>query len=392
VKIPMLDLEAQYRSIKDEIDRKISKIVASQRFILGTEVEELEKEIAAYTGVRYGIGVSSGTDGLIASFMALGVGRGDMVVTTPFTFFATVGAVYRLGAKAVFCDIEPRSFNMDPQRLADILESEFRIKKKNRVKAIVPVHLYGQCADMSPILRLADKYCLPLVEDGSQAIGSEYPLSGGVKKANGIGDMGVLSFYPSKNLGAFGDAGMVLTDRADLTEKLRVLRIHGAKNTYFHRIVGGNFRMDAIQAGVLRVKFKYLEKWLEKRRVKAEIYDRLFKETRLIGEGFLKIPESLYKKKGVKNYHTYHQYVIRAEDRNELRLFLGTKGISTMIYYPLALHLQDCFASFGYKKGDFPEAEKATAEVLALPIFPELGPDKQEYVVAAIEEFYAKKS
>jgi dTDP-4-amino-4,6-dideoxygalactose transaminase len=389
--IPMLDLKAQYQSIKDEVDRKILEIVASQRFILGSEVEQLENEIAAYIGVRSGIGVSSGTDALLTAFMALGVGKGDAVITTPFTFFATVGTIFRLGAKAIFCDIEPRTFNMDPSKLADVLEKECRRQKNHRIKTIVPIHLYGQCADMSPILSLAHEYHLSIVEDGAQAIGAEYPLENGAKKANAMGDVGIFSFYPSKNLGAFGDAGMVLTDREELAQTLRSLRVHGANKTYYHHLVGGNFRMDAIQAGVLRVKFQHLDEWLMGRREKASQYDKLFKESGLTEQESLIIPEPLYKKDGVKNYHTYHQYVIRAEHRDELRLFLRTKGIASVIYYPLALHLQECFSSFGYKKGDFPEAEKATAEVLALPIYPELGTDKQEYIVAAIQEFYKRK-
>lgn len=387
----MLDLKAQYRSIKEEIDQKIMGIVGSQSFTLGSEVEKLEKEIAAYIGVRNGIGVSSGTDALIAALMSLGVGRDDTVVTTPFTFFASVGAISRVGATAVFCDIEPQSFNMDPVKLADVLEKECRKRRKSRIKAILPIHLYGQCADMSPILRLADEYQLSLVEDGAQAIGAEYPLPDGVKKANGMGEMGILSFYPSKNLGAFGDAGMVLTDSEERAEELRLLRVHGAKNTYYHRVVGGNFRMDAIQAGVLRVKFKYLDEWLAGRREKARNYDSLFKESGLIEQDCLKIPKPLYKKSGIKHYHTYHQYVIRAKSRDKLREFLEAKGIASVIYYPLALHLQDCFASFGYKKGDFPESEKATAEVLALPIFPELATVHQEYIVSAIRDFYTEK-
>jgi dTDP-4-amino-4,6-dideoxygalactose transaminase len=390
--IQMLDLKAQYRSIKEEIDQKILEIVTAQRFILGPEVEELEKEIADYIGVKHGIGVSSGTDALLAAFMALGVGRGDVVVTTPFTFFATVGTIARLGAKAVFCDIEPRTFSLNPLKLADVLDRECRKHKKSIIKAIVPIHLYGQCADMSPILRIADEYEIPLLEDGAQAIGAEYLHGDGVKRANGMGTMGILSFYPSKNLGAFGDAGMVLTDREDMSEKLRLLRVHGAENTYYHRIVGGNFRMDALQAGVLRVKLKHLEDWLASRREKANDYDRLFEESGLIEREYLKIPEALYKKSGIKNYHTYHQYVIRVKNRDKLQRFLKARGIASVIYYPLALHLQECFAQFGYKKGDFPESEKASAEVLALPIYPELGVEQQEYIVSAITEFYSGQS
>ena len=388
MKVPFLDLRTQYKSIKQELDRKIEDVISSQNFILGSEVDALEREIADYCGVRNGIGVSSGTDGLIASLMALDVRNEDIVVTTPFTFFATVGVIARLGAGVLFCDIEPKTFNLDPERLEDVLKSAKRNRSGSRLKAVIPVHLYGQCADMASILSLARSHNLPVIEDGAQAIGAEYPFPDGTKRANGMGDMGVFSFYPTKNLGAYGDAGMIVTDREDLAQKLKLLRVHGARDRYFHEYIGGNFRMDAIQAGVLRVKLRHLDEWITKRKNKASGYDRLFVQSELIARGYIQTPEPVLKKNGVTNYHTYHQYVIRAKYRDRLQMFLRERGVGTIVYYPLALHLQKCFSYFGYKKGDFPESEKASAEVLALPIYPELSTDQLEYVVDCIKEFY----
>jgi len=389
--ILVLDLKAQYESMKDEVDKKILEIVSSQKYILGPEVEELEKEIADYSGIKYGVGISSGSDALIISLMALRVGRDDVVITTPFTFFATVGAIARVGARTVFCDIDARTYNMDPKRLEEVLKRECEDRINHRVKAIIPIHLYGQCADMAPILELAKDYDIPIVEDGAQAIGSDCPLPSGTKRANGIGDMGILSFYPSKILGAFGDGGMVLTNDEGWAEKLKILRVHGAKSKYFHQVLGGNFRLDNIQAGVLRIKLKFLDGWIQKRKEKANQYDALFGESGLTANGWVQVPEAIYKESGVTNYHTYHQYVIRAKDRDALQQSLKAKGVGTMIYYPLSLHLQECFADLGYKQGDFPVSEKATAEVLALPIYPELSESQQEYVVSSIAEFYKNR-
>jgi dTDP-4-amino-4,6-dideoxygalactose transaminase len=386
--VPVLDLKAQYESMKDEIDKKILEVVSSQKYILGPEVESLEKEIADYSRIRYGVGVSSGSDALIISLMALGVGQGDIVITTPFTFFATVGAIARVGAKTVFCDIDARTYNMDPNRLEEVLDKECKDDAHHHVKAIIPIHLFGQCANMAPILSLAKKYNVSVVEDGAQAIGSEYPFPSGTKRANGMGDMGTLSFYPSKILGAFGDGGMVLTDSEERAEKLRILRVHGAKSKYFHQILGGNFRLDNIQAGVLRIKLKHLDIWIQKRKEKASRYDALLKDLGLAAKEWVQGPEAVYKKEGITNYHTYHQYVIRAKNRDELQQFLKTKEVATLIYYPLSLHLQECFADLGYKEGDFPVSEKATKEVLALPIYPEMSESQQEYVIASIKEFY----
>jgi dTDP-4-amino-4,6-dideoxygalactose transaminase len=277
---------------------------------------------------------------------------------------------------------------MDPNKLESILNSANAGSSQRKVKAIVPVHVYGQCADMAPILSLAKDHRIPVIEDGAQAIGAEYPGLPGIKRANGMGDMGVFSFYPTKNLGAFGDAGMIMTDRGDLAEKLKLLRVHGAKDRYYHEFVGGNFRMDAIQAGVLRVKLKHLDEWIEKRMAKASAYDNLFVQSGLAENGFIRTPRAVYRNRGVRHYHTYHQYVISARNRDKLQIFLREKGVASVIFYPLALHLQQCFSHFGYSLGDFPESEKATSEVLALPIYPELSGDQQEYIVACIKKFY----
>lgn len=386
--VPFLDLKTQYESMKDEINKKILEIVSSQKYILGPEVERLEKEIADYSGIKYGVGVSSGSDALIISLMALGVGHGDIVITTPFTFFATVGAIARIGAKTVFCDIDTSTYNMDPIRLEEVLYKECKDGIHHHVKAIIPIHLFGQCADMAPILSLAKKYNVSVVEDGAQAIGSEYPFPSGTKRANGMGDMGTLSFYPSKILGAFGDGGMVLTNSEERAGKLRMLRVHGAKSKYFHQMLGGNFRLDNIQAGVLRIKLKHLDTWIQQRKEKANRYDSLLEDSGLAAKQWVQGPESVYKKEGITNYHTYHQYVIRAKERDGLQQFLKTKGVATLIYYPLSLHLQECFADLSYKEGDFPVSEKATKEVLALPIYPEMRESQQEYVIDSIKEFY----
>jgi dTDP-4-amino-4,6-dideoxygalactose transaminase len=386
--IPFLDLKAQYQTIKEEIDQKIMEVIASQNFVLGTEVESLEKEVAAYSGARYAVGVSSGSDALIISLMALEVGENDAVLTTPFTFFATAGAIARVKARPVFCDIEKRAYNLDPEKLAELLETHSNKHGVPPIKAVIPVHLYGQCADMTSILSLAKKYDLSVIEDAAQAIGAEYPTPEGIKRACSLGDTGTLSFFPSKNLGGFGDGGMVLTNDEDLAQKLKLLRVHGSRNKYFYDIIGGNFRLDALQAAVLRVKLRHLEEWQQKRIEKASYYDRIFRESGLGKEGFVQIPEVLYKDRGAANFHTYHQYVIRAQKRDSLMKFLNDKGVNTAIYYPLPLHLQKCFAYLGYKEGDLPVAEEAAREVLALPIYPELTSDQQDFIVSSISAFY----
>lgn len=389
--IPFLDLIAQYKSIQKEIDQKILEVISSQKFILGAEVENFEKEIAAYSGAKYAVGVSSGSDALISSLMALEIKQGDAVVTTPFTFFATAGAISRLGARIVFCDIDRVTYNINPDNLEMLFKKGIHRHGNSRIKAIIPVHLYGQCADMTPILALAERYDLLVIEDAAQALGAEYPFPDGVKKASTIGDLGILSFFPSKNLGGYGDGGMVLTHKEDLALKLKLLRGHGSKNKYFNEIVGGNFRLDALQAAVLRIKLKYLDKWQQKRRENASYYNKLFKESGLVGENLIQLPEAVYRDSGVQDYHTYHQYVVRAKDRDDLKTFLKEKGVATAVYYPLPLHLQKCFADLGYRRGDFPESEKAASEVLALPIYPELTANQQEFLVTCIKKFYQRK-
>ena len=389
--VPSLDLKAQYLTIRNEMDKKILEVLGSQGFVLGPEVEALEKELAALHGVGYGIGVSSGSDAILVSLMALGIGEGDSVVTSPFTFFATAGAVTRLKAKPVFCDIDEKSFNLSPEPLGLLLKKELREKANPRVKAIIPVHLYGQCADMDAINDLAREYGLVVVEDACQAVGSEYPSKLGTKRACALGTAGTLSFYPTKNLGGLGDGGMVLTDDQGLAAKIRTLRVHGESRRYYYDTIGGNFRLDALQAAALRVKLKHFEDWQKERRKKAEAYDRKLQEAGLLRDGFVALPQALYKDSGVTNYHTYHQYVIRAKDRDTLQPFLKEKGVGTAVYYPLGLHMQKCFSELGYRPGDFPITEKACREVLALPMYAELKPEQQDYVVSCVAEFYRKR-
>jgi len=386
--IPFLDLKAQYQSIQKEINQKVIEVISSQKFILGPEVESLEKEVAFYSDVKFATGVSSGSDALIISLMALEIGEGDVVITTPFTFFATAGAIARVKAVPLFCDIDDRSFNISPFRLEEVLQALIDRGGNSKIKAIIPVHLYGQCADMNPILALAKKYNLFVIEDAAQAIGAEYPTESGIKKAGSMGATGILSFFPSKNLGGYGDGGMVLTNDEEMFNKLRFLRVHGSKRKYIYEIIGGNFRLDAIQAAVLRVKFRYLENWQKRRREKADYYDRKFEEAGLVEEGLVILPEPLYKNKGAQNFHVYHQYVIRAKKRDELKKFLEEKKVATAIYYPLSLHLQKCFSYLNHKEGDFPESEKASREVLALPIYPELSPEQQDFIISSIHDFY----
>jgi len=362
-RVPLLDLKAQYAPIRAEIREVIDRVCDSQVFILGPEVDALEKEVAAYCGVPFAIGMSSGTDALLAALMALDLKPGDEVITTPFSFFATAGVVSRLGARTVFADIEAESFNMDP--------SEAIRKITPRTRAILPVHLFGRCADLDPLLRAAADRGIAVIEDAAQAIGAS-DASG--RQAGGVGAIGCFSFFPSKNLGGFGDGGMVVTRDPQLAEKLRILRVHGSKPKYYHHIVGGNFRLDALQAAVLRVKLKYLKDWTNGRRRNAARYRQLFAQAGAIPH--LRLPADT-------PGHIYNQFVIRVPGRDAVRDQLREAGVDTEIYYPVPLHLQDCFRDLGYKKGDFPEAEAAAAEALALPIYPELTEDQQAQVVTA---------
>ncbi|MBI4383687.1 MAG: DegT/DnrJ/EryC1/StrS family aminotransferase [Nitrospinae bacterium] len=352
------------------MEREMAEVLRSGHFILGPHVARLEEKIAQYCHCRYAVGVSSGTDALLVSLMAANVGPGDEVVTTPFTFYATAGSIVRVGARPVFVDIDPATCNLNPDQV------ESRISKKT--KAIIPVHLYGQCADMEPLLETARKHGLAVIEDAAQAIGASYQG----RRAGSLGDYGCFSFFPTKNLGGLGDAGMVTVSSEEFYQKLVVLRTHGAKPKYYHKVVGGNFRLDTLQAAAICAKLDYLEGWTEKRRQNAFRYDRLLSEAGLMDH--VQTPQELVPR------HVYNQYVVRVKNRrDDLRKFLQEKKVQTEIYYPLPLHLQECFASLGYREGDFPESEKAARETLALPIYPELTPERQEYAVRVIKEFFA---
>ncbi|MBN2246366.1 MAG: DegT/DnrJ/EryC1/StrS family aminotransferase, partial [Candidatus Aminicenantes bacterium] len=365
MKIPFFDLAAQFKSIEGEIKSAIDEVFQNQQFILGSKVKTLEETIAQYCRARYAIGVASGSDALLLALMVLGIGTGDEVILPPFTFFATAGAVSRLGAIPIFVDIDQQTYNIDPS----IIEE----KITPRTKAIIPVHLFGQCADMTPLLNIAKQKRLFVIEDAAQALGAEYKPTPGSegRRAGQIGDIGCFSFYPTKNLGAFGDAGMVTTDNSGWAEKIRLLRIHGSQPKYFHKQIGINSRLDTLQAAILLVKFKYLEKWTTERQKKAERYQLLFQDLLSSVKGF-KLPSIQY-----QNRHIFHQYVIRVSERDRLRQFLLEQGVGTDIYYPVPLHLQECYSFLKYRPGDLPNSEKASKEVLALPIYPELTEDQQ---------------
>jgi dTDP-4-amino-4,6-dideoxygalactose transaminase len=375
MKVPLLDLKAQYRTIRDEILKVTEQVYESQYFILGPHVETLENEIAEYCATQYALGVSSGTDALLISLMAASVGPGDQVITSPYTFFATAGSIVRVGARPVFVDIDSETYNISPQEVENALFG-MNEAERARVKALMPVHLYGQCAEMEPILQIAAKYNLCVIEDAAQAIGSEY----GGKRAGSMGDFGCFSFFPSKNLGAFGDGGIVTTNSREHYEQLKTLRVHGSRPKYYHRFIGGNFRLDALQAAIVSVKLKYLDGWSRGRQENANKYRILFAEA---GLDEIQLPVEK------QNRHIYNQFIIRVpEKRDELRQFLQQAGIGTEVYYPVPLHLQECFAYLDYKKGDCPVSEQAATHTLALPIYPELTDDQQAYVVQKIKEFH----
>ena len=378
MKIPLLDLKEVHEPIRIEILKAIEKVIEGNTFILGPEVQTLENRIASYCNTKFAIGVSSGTDALLISLMALNIGSGDEVITAPYSFFATAGVIVRVGAKPIFADIDPVSYNLDPQKIEKAITSKTR--------AIIPVHLYGQCADMDPILKIAEKYNLEVIEDAAQAIGAEYP---GKRRAGSMARLGCLSFFPSKNLGAFGDGGMVLTNDRDSAERLRVLRVHGSKPKYYHKQIGGNFRLDELQAAVLNVKFNYLESWTKQRQENANNYEILFRRAGLQEKGDIIPPRAIYRGDGNSGFHIYNQYVIRAKRRDELQNHLKQRGIGTEIYYPIPFHIQECFSYLGYEEGSFPESESASKETLALPIYPGLNSDQQEYVVDSIRHFYS---
>jgi dTDP-4-amino-4,6-dideoxygalactose transaminase len=385
-RVPMLDLQRQYDQIGPYVLEAVGRVCASQHYILGAEVEGLERSLADYCGARDAVGCASGTDALWLALAAVGVGPGDQVLTTPFSFFASASAVVRSGARPVFADIDPRTFNLDPTRV----ESFLRVAKRDKLRALLPVHLYGQCADMDSLQQSADEFRMTLVEDAAQAIGGGWRNDAGkAQRAGSIGSAGAFSFYPTKNLSAYGEAGIVTTNRPETAEHMRRLRNHGSPRRYLHQEFGWNSRLDAIQAAVLHVKLQYVEGWNQARRQRAAMYDQLFAAAGLIsGEdtaatGPIQLPFT-----SPRAHHVFNQYVIRAYRRDELREFLTARKIGTEVYYPIPLHLQPCFVYLGYREGDFPEAERAAKEVLALPIFPELTEEEQKWVVSSIADFY----
>ena len=375
--VPLLDLKAHHDPLQKEILDAVEQVFKSQAFILGAEVGKLEERVAAYCQAKYGIGVTSGTDALLIALMALGVGPGDEVITSPYSFFATAGVVARLGAKPVLVDIDPKTFNIDPSKISQAMTP--------KSKAIIPVHLYGQCADMAPIMELAKRHNLGVIEDAAQAIGSEYRDG---RRACSMGTVGCLSFFPSKNLGCLGDGGMVVTNDADLAERIRILRVHGSQPKYYHKLIGGNFRLDTIQAAVLNVKLNYLDGWTKRRQENAARYETLFRQSGLVQKGKVRLPEPVYRDKGIKHYHIYNQFVLRVERRDDLIAHLKQKGIGAEIYYPVPFHLQECFRYLGHKAGDFPESERAANETIAIPIYPELTLAQQTEVAEAVASFY----
>ncbi|HEX6993814.1 MAG TPA: DegT/DnrJ/EryC1/StrS family aminotransferase [Gammaproteobacteria bacterium] len=387
MEVPLLDLRAQYAPLRDEVERAIRDVCDGQQFILGPRVKALEEQVADYSNTRHAVGVSSGTDALLLALMALGIGPGDEVITSPFTFFATAGVIARMNARPVFCDIDEATFNLSPSAVADFLASECerrdgRIVNRRTggtVKAIIPVHLYGQMADMDALTEIARRYGLAVVEDAAQAIGAE--LANG-RRAGSVGDIGCFSFFPTKNLGAFGDAGMCVTNDAELAHRMRILRVHGGEPKYYHAVIGGNFRLDELQAAVLLVKLPHLDDWTRARQANAERYTKLF-EAAGVG-GAIRTPDVVEGQR-----HIFNQYVIRAGRRDELRAYLADERIGTEIYYPVPLHRQECFAYLGYAAGAFPVAERAADEVLALPIYPELTGAQIDYVAGRIMAFYA---
>ena len=399
ITVPLLDLKAQYATIRDEVRAAVDGVLESQMCILGATVADLEASLAAYCGCTHAVAVSSGSDALLISLMCENVGPGDEVITTPYTFFATAGAIARLGAKPVFVDIDPRTYNIDPAGI--------KAKITKNTKTILPVHLYGQCAEMDPIMEVADRHGIPVIEDAAQAIGAEHQG----RRAGSIGRYGCFSFFPSKNLGAAGDGGLVTTNDPTVAERLRVLRMHGSKPKYYHAIVGGNFRCDALQAAIVAVKLRHLDGWTAGRQSNAARYRRLFEAADLVlpspagkgagetdlpspsgrgagGEGGMGLVQLPYEVPG--NRHIYNQFVIRVPRRDELQAYLKEQKIGNEIYYPIPLHLQQCFAELGHRQGDFPESETAAQQTLALPIYPELSDRQAEWVVECIQQFLRK--
>ncbi len=394
MKVPILDLKAQYQRIEPEIRQAMDEVLKSQQFILGKTVQRFEEEAASHLRCSYAIGVASGSDALLLSLMALGIGPGDAVIVPPFTFFSTVSCVTRLGATPIFVDIDPEGCLIDPNKVEALLEERCKpapdgrglaeSKSGLRIKAILPVHLFGKSCPMAPLISLAQRYRLRMVEDVAQAFGARAALAQDESKYAGtIGDLGCFSFFPTKTLGGIGDGGLVATNRQDRAEKIRILRHHGESSKYRHEAIGLNSRLDEIQAAVLSVKLRYLDQWVDERIQRARLYLELFSATGLLGDRVLRVPTP-----SEGGSHVFNYYVIHAEDRDGLKNFLHEQRVETGVYYPIPLHLQPCFASLGYRKGDFPNAELAAAQVLALPMYPELAFEQQQFVVEAIKNFY----
>jgi dTDP-4-amino-4,6-dideoxygalactose transaminase len=377
--VPLLDLSRQYAAIREEVLAAVERVCSSQHYILGEEVEAFESELAGFCGAAFAVGCASGTDALWLALLAVGVGPGDVVVTTPFSFFASASSIARIGARPVFVDVDPRTLNVNPARV----EACLRAGESAQLRALLPVHLYGQCADVSTLQRLAEEYQLAIVEDAAQAIGAAW----GDRRAGSMGSAAAFSFYPSKNLSAYGDAGIVTTSNPEFAERMRRLRNHGSPQRYLHEELGWNSRLDAIQAAILRVKLPHIEKWNRQRRERAATYDRLLTQsglTSLTDDAPIRVLAT-----DSNAHHVFHQYVVRAQRRDELRQFLAGRKIGTEVYYPIPLHMQPVFTYLGYREGDLPEAERAAREVLALPMFPELSEDEQQWVVECVAEFYS---
>lgn len=394
MRVPLLELTEQYRTLAAPIRAQIEEVLTSQRFILGPKVEAFEQAICAYCAAPHAIGVSSGTDALLAILMAFGIGPGDAVVTTAYSFFATAAGIARLSATPIFVDIDRATYNLSSTALQHFFHDKCE-RKGDRlivrqsgatVRAIVPVHLFGLCCDMNSLHDISEEYQLDVIEDAAQAIGAEYPFNAQAKQAGTMGECGFFSFYPSKNLGAAGDAGMIMCREDRFADRLRICRQHGMKPRYHHHFIGGNFRLDEIQAAILNVKLPHLNGWSAARRAAADFYGAEFDRAGLTR--IISLPAEPYRKFGLTNHHIYHQYVIRTTRRDALREHLAQREIETEIYYPLGLHMQECFAHLGYIEGDFPETERAARETLALPIYPEISRDTQKYVVDAIAEFF----
>jgi dTDP-4-amino-4,6-dideoxygalactose transaminase len=392
-KIPIVDLRAQYSKLRSEIRQALEEVLESQQFILGPAVTRLEAQMAAYLQCDFAVGVASGSDALLLALMALDIGPGDGVIVTPFTFFSTVSSITRLGATPLFIDIEAESYLLSAKGLEAFLAERGRVhggqtmdsKTGLRIKALLPVHLFGRCCDMAAFAVLANKYGLKIVEDVAQACGAQTMIGGHAKFAGAIGTLGCFSFFPSKTLGGFGDGGLVTTNEKELAAKLRALRMHGESAQYHHQVTGINSRLDSLQAAVLAVKQRYLDAWCAQRIERAQTYHRLFTQSGLVGNNILSVSAPIRDQS-----HVFNNYVVRAQRRDELNRFLADQGIQSEVYYPLPLHLQACFAGLGYKPGDFPQAESAATQVLALPLYPEISLEQQETVVQTIQDFYRR--